>query len=113
MLLAGLSVAAHGHEVWMNAAHTHGGGVLKAELSYGHYPELGPITADRLLLFPKPLQLLTPQGKIDLMRRGQHNYQFEMPRAVAEPDADERCHLLRANQYVWQSGGEHRARERE
>ena len=84
VLLAGLSVAAHGHEVWVNAAHTHGGEVLKAELGYGHYPELEPIAADRLSLFPKPLQLLTPQGKIDLVRRGQHNYQFETPRAVAD-----------------------------
>ena len=84
VLLAGVSVAAHGHEVWVNAAHTHGGEVLKAELGYGHYPELEPIAADRLTLFPKPLQLLTPQGKIDLVRRGQHNYQFETPRAVAD-----------------------------
>jgi len=84
VLLAGLSVAAHGHEVWGNAAHTHGGEVLKAELGYGHYPELEPIAADRLSLFPKPLQLLTPQGKIDLVRRGQHNYQFETPRVVAD-----------------------------
>ena len=84
VLLAGLSVAAYGHEVWVNAAHTHGGEVLKAELGYGHYPELEPIAADRLSLFPKPLQLLTPQGKIDLVRRGQHNYQFETPRAVAD-----------------------------
>ncbi|MDN8581345.1 DUF4198 domain-containing protein, partial [Eikenella corrodens] len=84
VLLAGLSVAAHGHEVWVNAAHTHGGEVLKAELGYGHYPELEPIADDRLTLFPKPLQLLTPQGKIDLVQRGQHNYQFETPRAVAD-----------------------------
>ena len=91
VLLAGLSVAAHGHEVWVNAAHTHGGEVLKAELGYGHYPELEPIAADRLTLFPKPLQLLTPQGKIDLVH--------------------ERCHLLRTNQHVWQSGGERGARK--
>ena len=83
VLLAGVSVAAHGHEVWVNAAHTHGGEVLKAELGYGHYPELEPIAADRLTLFPKPLQLLTPQAN-RFGARGQHNYQFETPRAVAD-----------------------------
>ncbi len=61
-VLLGATVSVSAHEVWVNTAHTHSGQILKAELGYGHYPEAEPIPAERLHIFPKPLQLVTPQG---------------------------------------------------
>lgn len=82
-LLLGVALPAAAHEVWVNADHTHGGEILKAQLGYGHYPEFEPIAADRLHIFPQPLQLHTPDGKINLVQRGQ-NFEFQTEKPVAD-----------------------------
>lgn len=125
-LLCAASLSAHAHRVWVSTDHTHGGEILKAELGYGEFPEFEPIAKERLDIF-KPLQLVTPQGRENLVQKGLHNYQFQSAKPVkdgsffgaggisadvlvkkcggleaAKHDADARCHLLRANADVWQ-----------
>lgn len=82
-LLLGISLCANAHEVWVSADHTHGGEILKAQLGYGHYPDAEPIAADRLHIFSQPLQLHTPDGKINLVQRGQ-NFEFQTEKPVAD-----------------------------
>ena len=110
----------------MSTNHTHGGEILKAELGYGEFPEFEPIAKERLDIF-KPLQLVTPQGRENLVQKG--FAQLSIPKRearerrqffgaggisadvlvkkcggleAAKHDADARCHLLRANADVWQ-----------
>ena len=82
-LLCAVSLSAHAHRVWVSTNHTHGGEILKAELGYGEFPEFEPIAKERLDIF-KPLQLITPQGKQNLLQKGMHNYQFESAKPVPE-----------------------------
>ena len=120
------SLSAHAPPRLVSTDHTHGGEILKAELGYGEFPEFEPIAKERLDIF-KPLQLVTPQGRENLVQKGLHNYQFQSAKPVkdgsflvlaeyqptfwskkrggleaAKHDADARCHLLRANADVWQ-----------
>ncbi|STZ77209.1 DUF4198 domain-containing protein [Bergeriella denitrificans] len=79
-----LSTAAHAHRVWVDAEHTHGGEMLKAELGYGEFPEPMPIARDRLSLF-KPMQLVTAKGRENLVpQRGGANYQFQTKGVVSD-----------------------------
>lgn len=83
VLLCGTVFSAHAHRVWVSADHTHGGEILKAELGYGEFPDFEPIVEDRKNLF-KPLQLITPKGKGQLLQKGLHNYQYQSAKPVAE-----------------------------
>lgn len=83
LLLSTTAVTAHAHRVWVAADHTHGGEILKAQLGYGEFPELEPIAKERLDIF-KPLQLITEQGKQNLVQKGTHNYQYQSAKPVDE-----------------------------
>ena len=82
-LLCAVSLSAHAHRVWVSTNHTHGGEILKAELGYGEFPEFEPIAKERLDIF-KPLQLVTPQGRENLVQKGLHNYQFQSAKPVKD-----------------------------
>ena len=82
-LLCAASLSAHAHRVWVSTDHTHGGEILKAELGYGEFPEFEPIAKERLDIF-KPLQLVTPQGRENLVQKGLHNYQFQSAKPVKD-----------------------------
>lgn len=82
-LLIGAMTSAAAHRVWVSADHTHGGEILKAELGYGEFPEFSPIAKERLDIF-KPLQLITPKGKENLVQKGMYNYQYQSAKPVAE-----------------------------
>lgn len=79
-----LTAQAQAHRVWVSTDHTHGGEILKAELGYGEFPELSPISAERLSIFSKPMQLITPRGREDLLQKGEYNYQYQSARPVPE-----------------------------
>ncbi|WP_304335523.1 DUF4198 domain-containing protein [Conchiformibius steedae] len=83
-LLCALFTSAHAHRVWVSTDHTHGGEILKAELGYGEFPEFERIADDRLHIFRKPMQLITEQGKQDLVRKGLHNYQYQSAAPVKD-----------------------------
>ena len=83
MLLAAsalFATSAHAHRVWVETAHTHGGEYLEAELGYGEFPELEPIARDRQHIFSKPMQLVTEEGKENMIQRGTYNYQYRSNR---------------------------------
>ena len=82
-LLCAASLSAHAHRVWVSTDHTHGGEILKAELGYGEFPEFEPIPEARRDLF-KPLQLITPAGKQNLVQKGTYNYQYQSAKPVAD-----------------------------
>lgn len=85
VVLSGLCyVNAQAHRVWVSADHTHGGEILKAELGYGEFPEMSPIAQDRLAIFSKPMQLFGPDGKQDLVQKGQFNYQYQSKKPLPE-----------------------------
>lgn len=86
LLLFSLALAssAHAHRVWVETAHTHGGEILKAELGYGEFPEMSPIASDRLSIFSKPMQLVTANGKENLVRKGSYNYQYQSKKPVKD-----------------------------
>ncbi|WP_066565631.1 DUF4198 domain-containing protein [Snodgrassella sp. CFCC 13594] len=78
------SVPVWAHEVWVNTDHTHGGETLKAELAYGHFPAAMTISAERQDIFKKPLQLIGPQGKQNLLQKGLHNYSYQSAKPLPE-----------------------------
>lgn len=66
---------AQAHDFWINASKP-SGGVIKAEMGYGHnFPHPEPIAQDRLKLFDA-LQLITPDGVVKLDQAGE-NYAFQ------------------------------------
>ncbi len=77
------ALSAHAHRVWVSTDHTHGGEILKAELGYGEFPEFEPIPKERMNLF-RPLQLITEQGKQNMLQKGIYNYQYQSSRPVKE-----------------------------
>lgn len=84
MALLGLaSLNAQAHRVWVYANHTHGGEILKAELGYGEFPHAEPIAESRLHIF-KPMQLIGPDGKQDMVQKGTYNYQYQSKEAVPD-----------------------------
>ncbi|MDO4998177.1 MAG: DUF4198 domain-containing protein, partial [Neisseria sp.] len=83
LLMTFAASSAQAHRVWVKTEHTHGGEILKANLGYGEFPEFSPIAADRLSIF-KPLQLITAQGKQNLVQKGEQNYQYQSAKAVAD-----------------------------
>ncbi len=67
--------AAQAHDFWVNAAEPVGG-IVKAEIGYGHdFPKAEPIPEDRVHLFDA-LQLVTPKGAMKLDQVGE-NYAFQ------------------------------------
>lgn len=83
-LLAGTMLTAQAHRLWVSADHTHGGEILKAELGYGEFPEFSPIAADRKHIFSKPMQLVTENGRQNLLQKGLHNYQYQSAKPVKD-----------------------------
>ena len=83
-LLALACTSAHAHRVWVSTDHTHGGDILKAELGYGEFPHAEPIVADRLHIFSKPMQLISGKNRQNLVQKGEHNYQYQSAKPVAE-----------------------------
>lgn len=84
VLALSAAASAHAHRVWVSADHTHGGEILKAELGYGEFPHLEPIAKERLDIFSKPMQLITAQGRQNMVQKGQHNHQYQSARPVPE-----------------------------
>ena len=61
IVLSLCSVAADAHEFWINAKAPEGG-VLKADIGFGHgFPDPETIPEDRIAVF-EPLNLVTPEG---------------------------------------------------
>ena len=83
-LLALACTSAHAHRVWVSTDHTHGGDILKAELGYGEFPHAEPIVADRLHIFSQPMQLISGKKRQNLVQKGEHNYQYQSAKPVAE-----------------------------
>ncbi len=83
-LLALACTSAHAHRVWVSTNHTHGGDILKTELGYGEFPHAEPIVADRLHIFSKPMQLISGKNRQNLVQKGEHNYQYQSAKPVAE-----------------------------
>ncbi|MDO4434197.1 MAG: DUF4198 domain-containing protein [Alysiella sp.] len=83
LLLCTATLSAQAHRVWVSADHTHGGEILKAELGYGEFPDFEPIAEDRKNIF-KPLQLITENGKENLLQKGQYNYQYQSAKPVKD-----------------------------
>lgn len=66
---------AYAHNFWV-VAYEPGNGLFRADIGYGHaFPTPEPIVADRVHIF-KPLQLVTPDGRIKLDQVGE-NYAFQ------------------------------------
>lgn len=76
--------AAQAHRVWVQTDHMHGGEVLHANLGYGEFPMLEPVAEDRLHIFSKPMQLVTAEGKQDLLQKGEFNYQYQSKEALKD-----------------------------
>ena len=72
-LAAPLPVQAH--ELWV-LAHQPEGGVVKADIGYGHdFPKIEEIPANRVHIFD-PLVLVTPEGRVTMDQVGK-NYAFQ------------------------------------
>ena len=75
MLLLSAAPGAVAHELWVNALGQQGE-LFRADIGYGHsFPDAGTIPADRTHIF-RPLQLVTPDGKITLDQVGE-NYAYQ------------------------------------
>lgn len=75
---------AYAHRVWVQTGHMHGGDILKASIGYGEFPTLEAIAEDRLHIFSKPMQLIGPAGKEDLLQKGEFNYQYESAKPLSD-----------------------------
>jgi len=75
MLLFSVVPAAVAHELWVNALGQKGE-LFRADIGYGHdFPKAEPIAAERVHIF-RPLQLMTPDGKVTLNQVGE-NYAYQ------------------------------------
>jgi len=75
MLLLSAVPGAVAHELWVNALGQQGE-LFRADIGYGHsFPDAEPIAADRVHIF-RPLQLVTPEGKVTLDQVGE-NYAYQ------------------------------------
>lgn len=74
---------ANAHEVWVDTDYPQEGKVLHANLGYGDYPTLGKIVDSRLHIFKKPVQLHTPKGTSDLVRRKLSNVSYQTAKPLA------------------------------
>lgn len=83
-LLCSISLSAQAHRVWLSSDHTHGGEILKAELGYGEFPDFEPIPAERAHFFKNGVQLITENGKQNLLQKGFYNYQFQSSAPVKD-----------------------------
>lgn len=78
-----LSSNAYAHRVWVSAAHTHEGEILKAKLGYGEFPDYEPIAKSRTNIF-KPLTLITEHGAQTLVQAGHQNYEYQSAKPVKD-----------------------------
>lgn len=83
-IAAMFSLPSLAHEVWVDAGHTHGGEILKASLGYGDFPDLADIPEERMHIFKKPMQLIGPEGKIDMVRSEKRNIYFTSPEEIKD-----------------------------
>ena len=75
MLLLSAAPGAVAHELWVNAIGQQGE-IFRADIGYGHdFPKAEPIAADRVHIL-RPLQLVTPDGKVTLDQVGE-NYTYQ------------------------------------
>lgn len=84
MTLAVLGTQTMAHEVWVDAGHAHGGEFIRAALGYGDFPTLEDIPEERLSIFEKPMQLITKEGAVDMVRSEERNIYFTSPEKMAE-----------------------------
>lgn len=70
-------VGAYAHDLWTNA-YEPSGGVLKAEIGYGHdFPKAEPIPEARVHIF-EPIRLITPSGTVEMKQKGTNtNYEID------------------------------------
>jgi len=77
IVLSLCSVAADAHEFWINAKAPEGG-VLKADIGFGHgFPDPETIPEDRIAVF-EPLNLVTPEGTTAMVQTGSDNFHYEV-----------------------------------
>ena len=85
IVLSLCSVAADAHEFWINAKAPEGG-VLKADIGFGHgFPDPETIPEDRIAVF-EPLNLVTPEGTTAMVQTGSDNFHYEVKADLKKGD---------------------------